>query len=332
MMSMRNVLYQGSKGEPVRQLQQKLKDLGYGVGEIDADYGPKTAAAVQKFQQDRGLQVDAQAGPQTMSALYGAQVAQAGAPPSLTPAQEDVYRQAEGLGISRGGVDPGYVAAVGTGTTQEYMAPFIAKGIAARGGGTPVAAQRPVYGTEGGRKGWQESISDMTKTIGSYQQANPVYMPFPGGTPTLGGSQLLEQARTNAADLALAEQKASLAAQQASVPKAGDVPTARAVFYGVTTGITSGLQGALDEVAQAQGKTRLSLADVGLWIDENLSDVLSSAWQEGIGAGLQTADLESLTIDIKNYLNAQAGRPMVELLDDDTSKLLKYLSERFGKI
>lgn len=317
-MSMQNLLYQGSKGEPVRQLQQKLRDLGYDVGEIDADYGPKTAAAVQKFQQDRGLQVDAQAGPQTMSALYGAQVAQAGAPPSLTPPQEDVYRQAEGLGIPRGGVDPGYVAAVGAGSAREYMDPFIAKGIAARGGGTPVAAQRPVYGTEGGRKGWQESVSDMTKMIGSYQQANPVYMPFPGGTPTLGGSQLLEQARTNAADLALAEQKAS-------VPKAGDVPTARAVFYGVTTGITSGLQGALDEAAQAAGKSRLAPADVGLWIDENLSDVLSSAWQEGIGAGLETADLENLTIDIQNYLNAQAGRPMVKSLDYDTMQALKNL-------
>lgn len=70
------LLYQGSSGDEVRKLQQKLTDLGYDVGGVDAQFGPKTAAALQKFQQDTGgLQVDAIAGPQTMSALYGTTVA-----------------------------------------------------------------------------------------------------------------------------------------------------------------------------------------------------------------------------------------------------------------
>jgi len=63
-------LRQGSKGEEVRKLQEQLKAQGFDPGTIDADFGPKTAAAVEAFQKARGLTIDALVGPKTMGALY----------------------------------------------------------------------------------------------------------------------------------------------------------------------------------------------------------------------------------------------------------------------
>lgn len=53
-------------------LQQGLKDLGYYDGEVDGAYGAGTAAAVEAFQTDYGLNVDGVAGPETVNALHGA--------------------------------------------------------------------------------------------------------------------------------------------------------------------------------------------------------------------------------------------------------------------
>lgn len=59
----------GSKGEEVRQAQQKLKNWGYLDGAVDGVYGAETYQAVRKFQQRNGLEVDGIIGPQTRSAL-----------------------------------------------------------------------------------------------------------------------------------------------------------------------------------------------------------------------------------------------------------------------
>jgi peptidoglycan hydrolase-like protein with peptidoglycan-binding domain len=67
-----NLLSVGSKGQSVADLQQQLTDLGYDVGGVDGDYGQKTKAAVEKFQRDSGISVDAIAGPQTFAALLQA--------------------------------------------------------------------------------------------------------------------------------------------------------------------------------------------------------------------------------------------------------------------
>jgi len=62
-------LSQGSRGPEVTELQKKLVSLGYVVGNVDGIYGPKTKAAVTRFQKERGLKVDGIAGPQTIKEL-----------------------------------------------------------------------------------------------------------------------------------------------------------------------------------------------------------------------------------------------------------------------
>ena len=59
----------GSTGAEVRAIQQALKDRGLFKADITGYYGSITQTAVRKFQQQKGLQVDGIAGPQTLRAL-----------------------------------------------------------------------------------------------------------------------------------------------------------------------------------------------------------------------------------------------------------------------
>ena len=59
----------GSTGSEVRTIQEKLKRWGYYSGNVDGIYGSQTVAAVKKFQQKNGLQVDGIAGTQTLKAM-----------------------------------------------------------------------------------------------------------------------------------------------------------------------------------------------------------------------------------------------------------------------
>lgn len=56
----------------MKEIQAALSALGYRVGPIDGIWGRQTAAAVRKFQQDRGLQIDGVVGPQTIAELFPA--------------------------------------------------------------------------------------------------------------------------------------------------------------------------------------------------------------------------------------------------------------------
>ena len=60
-----STLFNGSRGEDVRQLQQALIDLGFLKGSADGIFGSKTEAAVRAFQKSAGLSVDGLAGTQT---------------------------------------------------------------------------------------------------------------------------------------------------------------------------------------------------------------------------------------------------------------------------
>ncbi|HEX3000647.1 MAG TPA: spore cortex-lytic enzyme [Armatimonadota bacterium] len=60
---------QGSQGNEVTEIQNKLNELGYNVGTADGVFGAKTAQAVKQFQRDKGIKADGIVGPQTLKAL-----------------------------------------------------------------------------------------------------------------------------------------------------------------------------------------------------------------------------------------------------------------------
>ena len=64
-----SILKAGSKGEAVKQLQQKLAIIGYAPGPADGSFGAKTKAAVTAFQKDAGLTQDGIVGAVTLAAL-----------------------------------------------------------------------------------------------------------------------------------------------------------------------------------------------------------------------------------------------------------------------
>ena len=65
-----NTLSNGSKGDEVKLLQQRLAELGYYSGEIDGDFGQGTRSAVLSFQRRNGLGQDGIAGPKTQAVLF----------------------------------------------------------------------------------------------------------------------------------------------------------------------------------------------------------------------------------------------------------------------
>lgn len=62
-------LKQGSRGEDVKTVQQKLKRWGYYSGNVDGIYGSATKKAVEYFQRKNGLTVDGIVGQKTYAAL-----------------------------------------------------------------------------------------------------------------------------------------------------------------------------------------------------------------------------------------------------------------------
>ncbi|MEL6159844.1 MAG: peptidoglycan-binding domain-containing protein [Cyanobacteria bacterium J06623_5] len=63
------ILRPDAEGPAVAQLQRELQALGYYNGAIDGGYGAQTQAAVEEFQADQQLVVDAVVGPATWDAL-----------------------------------------------------------------------------------------------------------------------------------------------------------------------------------------------------------------------------------------------------------------------
>ena len=63
-------LAQGMKGDAVKDVQQRLIELGYLNGGADGNYGGKTAAAVKAFQQASGMEPTGEADDLTQKALF----------------------------------------------------------------------------------------------------------------------------------------------------------------------------------------------------------------------------------------------------------------------
>jgi peptidoglycan hydrolase-like protein with peptidoglycan-binding domain len=59
----------GPHSAEIKELQRMLREAGFDAGPSDGWFGPKTAAAVRRFQQSRKLTTDAEVGPQTWGAF-----------------------------------------------------------------------------------------------------------------------------------------------------------------------------------------------------------------------------------------------------------------------
>ncbi len=64
------ILRRGDKGDEVRRMQERLRDLGYLDGNVDGNFGPQTYSAVLTFQRANGLTRDGDAGPATLTILF----------------------------------------------------------------------------------------------------------------------------------------------------------------------------------------------------------------------------------------------------------------------
>ena len=62
-------LKKGSKGDEVKKIQQRLKELGYYSSSCDGDYGDRTVTAVKAFQKKNGLTADGVCGASTLKKL-----------------------------------------------------------------------------------------------------------------------------------------------------------------------------------------------------------------------------------------------------------------------
>lgn len=100
----------GSRGEEVRQVQKKLKELGLYTGSVDGVYGTGTQKAVRQFQKNCGLTADGIAGPKTLLYL-GLKGGSSGGGGSGGYSSSDVYLLARIIGAeARGESYTGQVA------------------------------------------------------------------------------------------------------------------------------------------------------------------------------------------------------------------------------
>ncbi|MDO5023033.1 MAG: peptidoglycan-binding protein [Eubacteriales bacterium] len=79
------VIKRGSSGNDVRDLQKKLRELGYLKGSADGDFGKDTEEALKDFQRRNNLTADGIAGRATLSRLNSSSAKRAPATPKPTP-------------------------------------------------------------------------------------------------------------------------------------------------------------------------------------------------------------------------------------------------------
>lgn len=79
-------LSKGAEGDSVKEMQERLKALGFYDGECDGDFGPGTQDAVRLFQSQHGLAVDGAAGEKTLGLLYSEEAKQVTVTPTPDPA------------------------------------------------------------------------------------------------------------------------------------------------------------------------------------------------------------------------------------------------------
>jgi N-acetylmuramoyl-L-alanine amidase len=95
-------------GDDVRQLQERLLEMGYDLGRADGVYGGYTARAVAQFQREVGLAPDGSCGPATMNALRRLGRKVVGGRPQLLRETAAFHASGPALVGKRIVVDPGH--------------------------------------------------------------------------------------------------------------------------------------------------------------------------------------------------------------------------------
>jgi N-acetylmuramoyl-L-alanine amidase len=95
-------------GDDVRQLQERLLEMGYDLGRADSIFGRRTAAALASFQREVGLVADGACGPQTMAALQRLGRKVVGGRPNLLRETERFHSAGPALLNKRIVIDPGH--------------------------------------------------------------------------------------------------------------------------------------------------------------------------------------------------------------------------------
>jgi len=68
--SMAGETIEDEEGVEVKEIQQRLNDLGYDSGKVDGIMGKRTKGAIKEYQKDKGLKVDGVAGTNTKRSLF----------------------------------------------------------------------------------------------------------------------------------------------------------------------------------------------------------------------------------------------------------------------
>lgn len=95
-------------GDDVRELQERLLEMGYDLGRADGILGRRTAAALARFQREVGLVADGVCGPQTMAALRRLGRKVIGGRPNLLRETERFRAAGPALVDKRIVIDPGH--------------------------------------------------------------------------------------------------------------------------------------------------------------------------------------------------------------------------------
>ena len=95
-------------GDDVRELQERLLELGYDLGRADGIFGRRTAAAIARFQREVGLVSDGVCGPATFAALRRLGRKVVGGRPNLLRETERFRAAGPALVDKRIVIDPGH--------------------------------------------------------------------------------------------------------------------------------------------------------------------------------------------------------------------------------
>lgn len=166
----------GSRGEEVRQIQKKLKSLGFFDGAVDGIYGAETKSAVRRFQTSVGITADGVAGPKTL--LYMGLGGSSSSGGSNAYSSSDVYLLAKVIAAeARGESYTGQVAvgAVVLNRVDSSSFPDTVSGVVYQAGAFSAVTDSnwSVEPTATSRKAAQDAINGWDPSGGALYYYNP---------------------------------------------------------------------------------------------------------------------------------------------------------------